>query len=74
MSLQSRNRLNLALLVAVLALGLVAYLKPGMQHPTEGTPLFADAGKVREVRIGLAGQPEVKLVRDGAVWRMQAPL
>src|SRR5882724_9539820 len=74
MSLQSRNRLNLALLVAMLVLGLVAYLKPGMQHPAEGTPLLADTGKVREVRIALAGQPEVKLQRDGEAWRMLTPL
>jgi hypothetical protein len=39
-----------------------------------GAPLLADAGKLREVRIALAGQPEVKLARDGAAWRMQAPL
>jgi len=74
MSLRSRNRLNLVLLTAVVMLGLLAHFKPGLQHAAAGAPLLADPGKVREIRIALAGQPEVNFTRDGQMWRMQAPL
>lgn len=74
MSLASRNRLNLALLTAVMVLGLLAYFRPGMKHESIGAPLVAEPGKVQQMRIALAGQPEVDLQQQGETWVMRAPL
>lgn len=74
MSLASRNRLNLALLTAVVLLGALAYFRPGMHHGAIGAPLVADVDKIHVVRIALAGQLEVDLQRDGDSWDMRAPL
>ena len=74
MSLSSRNRLNLALLAAVALLIALAYFKPDVKHGTAEPPLVADPEKTRELRIALAGQPEVDLRREGDAWLMQAPL
>lgn len=74
MSLVSRRRLNLALLTAVVGLALLAYFKPGMQHGMVGAPLVPDADRAQELRIALAGQPEVDLQKHGGSWDMRAPL
>lgn len=74
MSLASRNRLNLFLLVTVAALCLLAYFKPGMHHESIGAPLVADTGKIQHVRIALTGGPESELQREGATWAVRSPL
>lgn len=74
MSLASRNRLNLALLTAVVALGPLVYFRPGVKHDGIGAPLLADTDKLHQVRIALAGQLEVDLQKDGGSWDVRAPL
>jgi hypothetical protein len=73
MSQTSRARLNLALVGLVALLAALAWFRPGIKHDGEATPLVKDAGSIKEVRLALAGKPEIRLVRDGEAWRMLAP-
>ncbi|HEX2668651.1 MAG TPA: DUF4340 domain-containing protein [Gammaproteobacteria bacterium] len=74
MALNPRSRLNLALLALVALLGAFAYFRPGLKAPVQAPPVAADAMALSDVRIALAGKPEIHLVRKGEAWRMQAPL
>lgn len=71
---KSRARLNLAMACLVAFLISVTYLHPGLRGPASAQPLMADAGKLQQARIMLTGQPPIDLRREGAAWRMQAPL
>lgn len=74
MALNPRSRLNLALLALVALLGAFAYFRPGLKAPVQAPPVAADATALSDVRIALAGKPEIHLVRKGEAWRMRAPL
>src|SRR5690242_5722038 len=74
MSLQSRQRLNLALIVVVAALAMLAYFQPGAkpadsQEPLLGFPTTA----VSDIRLTPAGGTAMELRREGAHWRLTAP-
>ena len=57
-----------------MVLGLLAYFRPGIKLESIGAPLVAEPGKVQQMRIALAGQPEVDLQLEGETWVMHAPL
>jgi hypothetical protein len=73
-SLQSRRRLNLALVAIVAALAALALFRPGHKHADDVTPLVADSRGFTRIRVMVAGKPEVDLKREGEVWNLQAPL
>lgn len=74
MSLQSRNRLNLALLAAVGILAALAWFRPGTQPALPGQPLSSvSAAGAHEIRINPADQPSLVFQKDGAEWRMTEP-
>jgi hypothetical protein len=73
-SLQSRRRLNLALVAIVAALAALALFRPGHKHAGDVTPLVADSRGFTRIRVAVAGKPEVDLKREGEVWNLQAPL
>jgi hypothetical protein len=73
-SLQSRQRLNLAMVALVLGLLALFYFKPGSKGSADLPPLVPDAAKLQAIRLDLAGKPELSLQRSGASWRMQAPM
>ncbi len=69
---KSRARLNLALACLVLLLLGLTYFRPG-KHAGMDMPLIGDAAALKDLRISLAGQPEIHLVLDQGHWRMLAP-
>jgi uncharacterized protein DUF4340 len=73
-SLESRRRLNLALVVIVAALAALALFRPGHKQAADVTPLVADSRGFTSIRVAVAGRPEVDLKREGEVWSLTAPL
>lgn len=65
--------LNLALLAAVIALGLVAYYKPHKEEPTHKVSSIKSA-EISSIKVEIAGNPAVTLARTGADWMMKAPI
>jgi hypothetical protein len=72
-SLESRRRLNLALVVIVAALAALLLFKPGHKQTGDVTPLVADSRVFTRIRVAVAGKPEVDLRREGEAWSLQAP-
>jgi hypothetical protein len=73
-SLESRRRLNLVLVVIVAALAAIALFRPGHKQTGDVTPLVADSRGFTSIRVAVAGKPEVDLKREGEVWSLTAPL
>lgn len=73
--MNSRNRLNLALLLLVVVLALVAVYEPGKEPPPARQTLTTlDPQAIRAVRIERRDRDTVVLERDGAHWRLSEPL
>jgi hypothetical protein len=68
-----RSWLNLALLVAVIALALFAYYKPQKTEPAHKLSMLK-AADANSIKIEIAGNPPMELVRTGAEWKLTAPL
>ncbi len=75
----SRGALNVLLLLLALALGAVAYLRPGHRGPAEGggehpplTPLRAAA--LHHLAVYKDGKLQVELERRGGRWRLLRPV
>ncbi|MGE5625096.1 MAG: DUF4340 domain-containing protein [Bacillota bacterium] len=74
MSLQSRRRLNLVLVVVVAALGTLTYFHPHGKRPSRETPLIDFATHdVTDVRLEDAGKPPLELKREVTGWWLTAP-
>lgn len=74
MSLQGRNRLNLALLAAVGVLAALVWLRPGTKPADAGQPLLDfPVTQVADIRFEFAGNPAVELKRVGKRWYLDAP-
>jgi hypothetical protein len=74
MSLESRRRLNLALVAVVAVLGALVLFKPGSRHTDDEKPLVADSRNFQSIRVLLAGKPEIDLRREGQSWSVQSPV
>jgi len=75
MSLSTRSRLNLALVVLVAGLAALAYFKPGAKTSgVEQAPALFPAGQVTDIRIARGNDPayELKRAKDG--WQLVTPL
>lgn len=73
--MRSRLLLNVALLVAAAALGLLLVLESGEPPPAKTQPLTAlDPGAVTRVRIETPEGEPVEMVKQDADWRLRAPL
>ena len=71
----SRGRLNLVLLVTVVALASLTYFKPGTKAPAPAVQMIAlKATQVRDIRISMPDQKTTELTRGDRGWQMQAPL
>jgi hypothetical protein len=71
--MKNRWLLNLALLALVAALAAVALLKPG-QEPETSPLTTLGTEQIRSVRIVRPEQPELRLERHDAGWRLEAPV
>lgn len=67
------SRLNLALLAAVIALGLAAYFLPHGKAPGHRLSALKPAD-AKTIRIEIAGAAPVELAKTAAEWRLTAPL
>lgn len=74
MSLESRRRLNLALVAVVAVLGALLLFKPGHKASDDIKPLIADTRNLTRIRVVLAGRPEIDLLREGQAWGVRAPI
>lgn len=73
--MKSRLWLNLALVVVIAVLAALVYFKPGIKKPAPPATLtHLRAADITSIRLSRAHTPTVELVRDGASWRMTAPL
>lgn len=72
--MKSRILLNLALLAAVIALGLFAFLRPrpgaGPGYRVSGL----NAAEVAEIRVERAGSPVLEIRKQSGHWTMTAPI
>ncbi len=67
--------LNLALLVTVLVLALLAYFEPGTSETPPGSPLSTlAADSAAQIRFQVRGQDEVAMQRRGAQWWLTQPV
>ena len=64
-----RNRLNLFLLLVVAVLGVLAWLRPGLEQPPPARISTLDAAKVQQIRIRHDDQTRA-LEREGDHWRL----
>lgn len=72
--MKNRWLLNLALVVLVGVLALLAVYKPGTRQEPPGTPLTAlKAEAIERVRIVRAGRPEIRIEKRGDTWHLAAP-
>lgn len=72
--MKGRWWLNLALLVVVVALALVAVYRPGIHKPPPLQALTTlKQAAISHIRVKKAGEDELKLVRKGITWHMTAP-
>ena len=67
------SRLNLALLAAVIALGLVAYYKPQKSEPEHKLSMLK-AGDAKNIKVDIAGSAPLLLERAGSEWKLTAPV
>ncbi len=74
-AVRNRTLLNLALIVIVAALGLVAYLRPGHRPPPPKPPLTTLPVKdITRIRIARPGHETIELQRSHGAWRITAPI
>lgn len=72
--MDSRTRLNLALVAAVTALAALSYFKPGTPRPAPTVRLIDfNASAVHEIRIAIAGQKTTDLKSGGSGWQLTEP-
>ncbi|MGD8378275.1 MAG: DUF4340 domain-containing protein [Gammaproteobacteria bacterium] len=73
--MNSRTKLNIALLVVVAGLGALAWFKPGARQEKPASYL-ADfkPDKVSMLKIDVANQPEVTISREDGRWQLQGPI
>ncbi|MGE0385307.1 MAG: DUF4340 domain-containing protein [Gammaproteobacteria bacterium] len=72
--MSARALINLGLAILVAALAAVAILRPGRHAAPEAPPLTAIAADaVQSIVVDRPGQPQARLERDGAAWRLRAP-
>ncbi len=72
--MKNRWLLNLALVLLVAVLALVAVYKPGARQEPPGTPLTAlKAEAIERVRIVRAGRPEIRMEKQADRWHLVAP-
>jgi hypothetical protein len=68
------KRLNLGLLIAVIALATLSYFKPFMQRAAAGShPITVKPAAVRDIRIALPKQAMTELKFGDKGWQMTAP-
>lgn len=72
--MRSRLLLNLALLAAVVALGLFAFLKPKSGLLPEYRVSRLSPGTVTEIRVERPGSPAVELKKQSGGWTITAPI
>ena len=74
MSQKNLKRLNLVLLVAVIALGALSYFAPSLKHAaTILRPITVKPSEVRDIRIALPKQEMTELRFGDKGWQMTAP-
>ena len=71
--MKNRLWLNVALLAAVIALALFAYLKPHGGEPENKLSAIKPA-EANRIKIEIAGAPPIELERVAADWRLTTPL
>ncbi len=72
--MNSRTRLNLALLMLVAAAALVAVYLPGLSKPTAPIPLTRlNAEQITRIQVQRSDQAEIQLVKQAQGWFMTAP-
>ncbi len=71
--MNGRSRLNLALLLVVVALATFAYYKPQKSEPAHKLSAIK-AADATAIRIEIAGGPPIVLARTGTAWNITAPL
>lgn len=74
--MNKRTLLNLALVVVVVILGLVAYFRPGQHNHAKPKIHITNLQpkQIHTVRVEYQQNPRVKLVRKGTGWRMSKPM
>lgn len=70
---KSRLLLNLALLVALIGLGLYAYLRPKQEQQPGFALSQLKRDEVHRIRVERRGAPTVELAKEEDRWRMLAP-
>ena len=70
---KSRLLLNVALLLALVALGLYAYLRPAPSTAPEINLSSIERNAVNRIRVERRGKPAVDLQKRDGVWHMLAP-
>ena len=71
--MKSRLLLNLALLVALIGLGLYAYLRPKQEEPAGLAVSQVKRDEVTRIRLERRGAPTVELEKRDGHWHMLAP-
>lgn len=73
--MNSRLLLNLALLIVVAVLGLIAWLQPGLDKPAAPPRLTdLDPAAVNQIRIVDRDGPTIVLARKDGRWRIEEPI
>lgn len=72
-SVKSRLLVNLALLLALLGLGLYAYYRPEEAPPPGVAVSQLKREQISHIRVEPRGGPGIELTRHGAQWRLEAP-
>jgi len=72
--MESRKRLNLALLLLILVLAAVAYLQPGREGPAPSARLTGlQPAQVTRILIERPGKEDMRLLRKQG-WRLEVPV
>lgn len=66
--------LNVALLIAVVALGSFVYLKPRSDTPVSHALSTLKANEVKHIRVERKGDPPLEIERNGDTWFITAPV
>jgi hypothetical protein len=73
-SVKSRLLVNLVLLLALVGLGLYAYLRPDPEAQTPGVAVTQlKREQISHIRVEPRGGPTIELARHGEQWRLEAP-